>query len=71
MVAKQKQSALDARYEQNPERFVQGPPTVKMPPETVSINPVNVSLENETASTNNVNFPTLAAAGYVKEMLSF
>ena len=66
VVAKQKQSALDARYEQNPERFVQGPPTLKMPPETVSINPVNVSLENENASTDNVNFPTLAAACYVK-----
>lgn len=68
-VAKDKQRALDARYAQNPERFVKGPPRVTMPPETVTINPV-VPNENGDIVEDRVNFPTLAAAGYVKSMLS-
>lgn len=65
-VAKQKQQALDDRYEQNPERFVRGKPTVKMPPTTVAINPI-VETQGDIAIDDRVNFPTLTAAGYVKQ----
>ena len=68
-VSRQKQRALDDRYECNPERFVRGRPTVAMPPETVAINPVVVSGEHSMIEPR-VNFPTLTAAGYVKEMVS-
>jgi len=64
-VAKQKQRALDDRYEHNPERFVRGRPTVSMPPETVAINPVIESGEDSIID-DRVNFPTLTAAGSVK-----
>jgi putative transposase len=50
-------------------RFVRGRPTVAMPPETVAINPVKESGEDAMIDAR-VNFPTLPAAGYVKEMLS-
>jgi putative transposase len=63
-VAEQKQQALDARYQQNPERFVKGRPLVKMPPDYVAINPVSVESDQE-AIDDRVNFPTLTAAGYV------
>ena len=64
-VARQKQRALDARYERHPERFVRGRPTVAMPPETVAINPIAEAGE-DSMNDARVNFPTLAAAGYVK-----
>ena len=61
-VAKQKQQVLDVRFEQNPERFVQGHPTVKLPPKWVAINPL---LDDDgELITDHVNFPTLTAAGY-------
>lgn len=68
-VARQKQQALDARYARHPERFVRGRPTVAMPPETVAINPV-IEPGEDVMMNARVNFPTLTAAGYVKEMLS-
>jgi putative transposase len=64
-VAKQKQRALDDRYECNPERFVKGRPTTKLPPEFVAINPITES-DDETGKMDEVNFPTLTAAGYRK-----
>ena len=64
-MAKQKQRALDDRYQRNPERFVRGRPLVPMPPRTVAINPV-VPTEEGTVVDARVNFPTLTAAGYVK-----
>ena len=57
-VAIEKQKALDSRYEQNPERFVHGRPTVKLPPEQVLINPVTAEDIDNGVSTA-VNFPTL------------
>jgi len=63
-VAEQKQRVLDARYEQNPERFVRGRPTVKLPPDFVAINPIRVDEEGD-ALADHVNFPTLTAAGHV------
>ena len=69
-VARQKQRALDQRHAHNPERFVRGKPTVQMPPTTVAINPIVKDLEDECVIAERVNFPTLAAAGYRKEMLS-
>jgi len=68
-IAKAKQRALDARYAQNPERFVKGPPRVAMPPSSVAINPIAPD-QNGNIIDDRVNFPTLAAAGYVKSMLS-
>jgi hypothetical protein len=68
-VAKDKQRALDKRYPKNPERFVMGRPLVTMPPTTVVINPITLNDENDIL-TDRVNFPTLAAAGYVKSILS-
>jgi len=64
-VAKQKQQALDARFETNPERFVKDRPCVKLPPEFVAINPI--ASEKEGSASDDVNFPTLTAAGYVSE----
>ncbi len=64
-VAQQKQQALDARYAQNPERFVKGRPKVKLPPEWVAINPL---LDDDgDLIADHVNFPTLTAAGYRAE----
>ncbi len=63
-LAEQKQRVLDARYEQNPERFVRGHPTVTLPPDFVAINPISVDEEGD-ALADRVNFPTLTAAGYV------
>ena len=65
VVAEQKQRALDARYEQNPERFVKGPPKIKLPPVFVAINPVIAEDSGEVLA-DHVNFPTLTAAGYVR-----
>ncbi|MDQ7075242.1 MAG: hypothetical protein Q9O24_08860 [Gammaproteobacteria bacterium] len=65
-MAKQKQAVLDLRYAQHPERFVNGAPTVPLPPTFVAINPL-YSDEGEEMLTDRVNFPTLTAAGYVKE----
>lgn len=64
-VATQKQQALDARFETNPERFVKGRPCVKLPPEFVAINPI--ASDKEGSASDDVNFPTLTAAGYVSE----
>ena len=64
-VAKQKQQALDARFEKNPERFVKGHPQVKMPPKFVAINPIDIEEGKASAISDYVNFPTLTAAGYV------
>ncbi len=63
-VAKYKQRALDARFEQNPERFVRGRPSAKLPPKFVAINPITTE-EGANAVNDHVNFPTLTAAGYV------
>jgi len=62
-VAKTKQAALDARYTQNPERFVKGRPLVKSPPCEVAINPISAEDIAE-GVVDAVNFPTLNAAGY-------
>ena len=64
-VAQRKQRALDVRYKRNPERFVRGRPTAPMPPKTVAINPI-VDTGDGKPIEDRVNFPTLAAAGYVK-----
>lgn len=66
-IAEIKQRALDECYRQNPERFVRGRPTAPMPPKEVAINPIIETAEDGTVVTaDNVNFPTLSAAGYVK-----
>ena len=62
-VAQTKQAALDKRYAQNPERFVNGRPHVKQPPTEVCINPIS-SMELAEGVVDRVNFPTLTAAGY-------
>ena len=62
-VARIKQAALDKRYVTNPERFVNGPPTVKLPPSEVSINPISAE-DLAAGAIDKVNFPTLSAAGY-------
>ncbi len=64
-IAKLKQQVIDERYTLNPERFVRGRPTVPMPPKSVAINPVT-DIEGVTEDSDCVNFPTLAAAGYVR-----
>ena len=64
-IAKVKQRALDARFESNPERFVQGRPMIPLPPKSVAINPVE-EMGAESVQDDCVNFPTLSAAGYVK-----
>lgn len=65
-IANQKQQALDARFEQNPERFVRGRPMVKLPPEFVAINPIAGDDSDDEPMSDRVNFPTLTAAGYVR-----
>ena len=62
-IATSKQQALDASYARNPERFVRGRPRVAMPPKSVFINPVAPD-ETGMIGNNQVNFPTLRAAGY-------
>jgi putative transposase len=64
-VAKLKQLALDARYALNPERFVQGRPTITMPPASVAINPILPNEEGIIVD-DRVNFPALTTAGYQK-----
>lgn len=64
-VAKQKQRALDVRFEKTPERFVQGRPRVKLPPEFAAINPIAIDGAGHSTLSDRVNFPTLTAAGYV------
>lgn len=64
-VSRTKQAALDKRFAMNPERFVRGRPMVKLPPSQVCINPISAE-DLEAGKIDNVNFPTLAAAGYVK-----
>ena len=61
--AQTKQAALDARYAQNPERFVRGRPIVKMPPNEVAINPISAE-DIADGVVDEVNYPTLHAAGY-------
>ena len=57
-IAGLRQEALSLSYQRNPERFVNGPPTVKMPPNVVYINPV-LDLDGRPDPTAAVNFPTL------------
>ena len=64
-IANDKQQALDAGYQNHPERFAKGRPIVPMPPETVAINPIAPNDDGEFVD-DRVNFPTLAAAGYMK-----
>jgi len=61
-----KQSALNQRYEVNPERFVNGRPIAKAPPSIVEINPIPQELVDEGAQSL-VNFPTLSS---VKERMA-
>lgn len=68
IVALDKQSALDALYHAHPERFVRGRPLVAMPPDFVAINPISPELQGTAA--DQVNFPTLTAAGAVKNTLT-
>lgn len=63
-IATEKQKAVDGCYRSNPERFVKGPPRVAAPPTYVAINPIESSEED--IMSDNVNFPTLHAAGYRK-----
>lgn len=67
-IAGNKQKTLNARYLLNPERFVAGPPHVKLPDEVVAINPIATT--DDDSISDYVNFPTLAAAGYIKSTLS-
>jgi putative transposase len=64
---------LDARYQQNPERFVKDRPAVRLPPAFVAINPI-LAEDGDKVLADHVNFPTITAAGYVsdkgKQMLS-
>jgi len=64
-IAQAKQLALDAGYQNHPERFVKGRPIVSMPPKSVAINPITPSNDGQFVD-DRVNFPTLTAAGYVK-----
>ncbi len=57
-IARYKQAALDNRYALNPERFVNGVPTIQLPPSQVMINPVS-ALDLEQGVSSAVNFPTL------------
>lgn len=68
-VAAEKQRALDAHYHDHPKRFVRGQPRVALPPESVAINPITVPHADD--GVDQVNFPTLTAAGAVKSTLSF
>jgi len=61
-----RQLALDKRCAMNPERFVRGRPTVPMPPTSVALNRVEPAADGEVGVDERVNFPTLAAAGFVK-----
>jgi len=65
-VAEQKQRALDARYQQNPERFVKGRPAISLPAARVAINPI-LAEDGSKILADHVNFPTLTAAGYVSD----
>jgi putative transposase len=67
-VALDKQRALDAQYLEYPQRFVRGQPIAPMPPKCVAINPISPELHGTEA--DQVNFPTLAAAGAVKSTLT-
>lgn len=58
-VASIRQIALQAAYEANPKRFINGAPVVKLPPKEVWINPAH---PDEAAENITVNFPTLSAA---------
>lgn len=63
VMAVTKQAALDKRFRKNPERFVKGRPLVKMPPSEVAINPITAD-DLAAGVPDQVNFPTLHAAGY-------
>lgn len=58
-IAAIRQAALQAAYEANPRRFINGAPKVKLPPKEVWINPVH---PDEDSGSIMVNFPTLPAA---------
>ncbi len=66
-VAKQKQGVLDKRFKLTPERFVKGRPCIKLPPTFVAINPIAIDEDTHSSAADHVNFPTLSAAGYVKD----
>jgi putative transposase len=68
-VASTKQSALDKRYELNPERFVNGKPRVQLPPSEVFINRITPE-ELQAGAIDLVNFPTLPRVNE-KSTLSF
>jgi len=67
-VAAEKQVALDAAYDANPERFVRGRPRVPMPPEIVTINPVTPE-QLDAGVCSQVNFPTLTAVKLKSELI--
>jgi len=57
------------RYQRHqPERFVKGLPRVPMLPTSVAIN--RATPDDDGVINERVNFPTLAAAGFEKSMLS-
>ncbi len=58
-IASTRQAALQAAYEANPRRFINGAPKMKLPPQEVWINPVH---PDENPESIMVNFPTLPAA---------
>ena len=64
-IAQSKQNVLDAAYQKHPHRFAKGRPIVSMLPQSVAINPIKPSEKGKLVA-DNVNFPTLTAAGYVK-----
>lgn len=62
-LAKDRQRILTNAFEQHPERFTQGPPTVLLPATEVYINPAPDDQEN--AAESGVNFPTLKRANAI------
>lgn len=58
-LAEMRQASLNKAFEQHPERFVKGRPTVNLPEKVVYINPIPEDAEN-TVVESGVNFPTLS-----------
>ena len=69
-IAQAEQLTLDPGYQKYQERFVKGHPIEPMAPKTEAINPITPSSDGEYVD-DRLNFPTLKAAGYVKQMISF
>jgi hypothetical protein len=57
--------ALDGRYALDAEGFVKGRKRFAMPPLSAAINPILQSKYGSSIIDDQVNFPTLTAAGYV------